>query len=123
MLYMIEINPACNSCAEDCCKINRLSNEHPTQYQICVAVMSQAEWKSNNGAKYSRRQLPLQLCWAMTVHKSQESTLVKCMYDLWKFEKEAGMTFVALSRFRRMGDFRVKHWTKERVRKIQCLLE
>jgi len=48
----------------------------------------------------SRVQLPLQLCWAVTIHKSQGKTLDKAVIDIGEKEFSAGLTFVAFSRLR-----------------------
>ena len=38
------------------------------------------EWTTN--IRHSRRQLPIRLCYAMTIHKSQGQTLEKAVIDL-----------------------------------------
>ncbi len=48
--------------------------------------------------RLSRQQLPLQLRYAITIHKCQEQTLHKAVIDIGKSELAAGCTFVALSR-------------------------
>ncbi len=55
------------------------------------------EWDSN-GRRLSRQQLPLQLRYAITIHKSQGQTLENAVIDIGKAELAAGCTFVALSR-------------------------
>ena len=57
------------------------------------------EWESN-GRRLSRQQVPLQLCYAITKHKSQGQTLEKAVIDIGKAELAAGCTFVAVSRLR-----------------------
>ena len=53
------------------------------------------------GGKYlSRQQIPLQMRYAMTIHKSQSQTLRKVVVDLGKGDKVVGCTFVATSRVR-----------------------
>ena len=56
-----------------------------------------AEWFVK-GLSRSRTQLPLNLSWSMTIHKSQGSTLDKAVIDVGKSEKCAGLANVALSR-------------------------
>lgn len=59
---------------------------------------------SSSGRPCSRLQLPLKLAWAVTIHKSQGLTLDKIVVDIGKKEFCAGLTFVAISRVRRMTD-------------------
>ena len=59
---------------------------------------------SLSGGSCSRLQLPLKLAWAVTIHKSQGLTLDKVVVDIGKKEFCAGLTFVAISRVRRMTD-------------------
>ena len=57
-----------------------------------------------SGCQCSRLQLPLKLAWAVTIHKSQGLTLNKLTVDIGKKEFSAGLTFVAISRVRRLTD-------------------
>ena len=57
---------------------------------------------SSSGSSCSRLQLPLKLAWAVTIHKSQGLTLDSVTVDVGKKEFCTGLTFVAISRVRRI---------------------
>ena len=52
------------------------------------------------GNTYERKQLPLRLAWAITIHKSQGLTLELAWIDIGKTERVPGLTYVAVSRVR-----------------------
>jgi ATP-dependent DNA helicase PIF1 len=56
-----------------------------------------AEW-DEKGTHYSRKQFPLRLAWAITIHKSQGLTLEKAKIQLGESDFSAGLSFVAISR-------------------------
>lgn len=57
---------------------------------------------TTSSSNCSRLQLPLKLAWAVTIHKAQGLTLNKLCVDIGKKEFSAGLTFVAISRVRRL---------------------
>lgn len=71
------------------------------------------EWESK-----SRQQLPLQLRYAVTIHKSQGQTLHKAVIDLGKSELSPGLTFVAISRLRKLEDALFQPMTFDRLKRI-----
>ena len=71
------------------------------------------EWTTTR--KHSRRQLPLRLCYAMTIHKSQGQTLHRAIIDIGEKERTAGLTFVALSRLKRLDNAIIQPMTYERL--------
>ena len=68
-----------------------------SEQRIVPICPRKAEWFAR-GMEKSRTQLPLNLAWAMTIHKSQGSTLTKAVIDVGKSEKCSGIAYVALSR-------------------------
>ena len=52
----------------------------------------------------SRTQFPLHVAYAVTIHKSQGMTLNKAVVELGDYDFTRGLTFVAISRVRAIGD-------------------
>ncbi len=75
------------------------------------------QWE-DGAKKCSRRQLPLRLAWALTIHKAQGLTLDKAVIDISKKEMVAGLTFVAFSRVRKLQDMIIKSYDFERYARI-----
>ena len=53
------------------------------------------------------------------MHKSQGLTLPKAKIDLGSKEFAAGLSFIAVSRVRSLGDIYFKQFTFERLKRIQ----
>lgn len=66
-----------------------------------------------------RQQLPLKLAWSITIHKSQGLTLKKAWVDLGHSEKVAGLTYVALSRVRRLSDLVLQPMSFDRLHSLK----
>ena len=76
------------------------------RYRGCVPI-SPADTTWQDGGTQVRTQLPRRLCWAITMHKSQGQTLDKAVKDLGPKEACTGLTFVCLSRAKRLVDLMV----------------
>jgi hypothetical protein len=88
-------------------------------YQLIVPITPLKTSFEINGKVMSRTQLPLRLAWAVTVHKSQGLTLGRIKLGLGKREFSTGLTFVALSRVKKLdGIMIVDHIDYSRVQKL-----
>jgi hypothetical protein len=74
--------------------------DHP---KIVPIPSLQAEFSYRQNACY-RRQFPVVLASAITINKSQGLTLPKTVVGLGKKEMVGGITFVAISRVKRIED-------------------
>ena len=63
--------------------------------------------------------LQLGLCWAITMHKSHGQTLDKVVIDLGPKEACTGLTFVCLSRAKRLVDLMVEPTSFDRIGKLE----
>ena len=68
-----------------------------------------------DGGTQVRTQLPLRLCRAITMHKSQGQTLDKAVIDLGPKEACTGLPFVCLSRAKRRVDLMVEPMSFDRI--------
>ena len=91
----------------------QIDHEH---YVPIVPITSQSDI---HGSAFERQQFPLKLCWAITIHKSQGLTIDKAWIDLGCQEKSAGLSYVAISRVRRLDDFVIEPMSYERLLAIR----
>lgn len=76
--------------------------------------ISGSDYQGFNESGYSRRQLPIILAWAMSIHKSQGQTLQRVKVDLRKiFEK--GQLYVAISRCTSSKTLQVLNFDRRKV--------
>ena len=71
----------------------------------------------------SRKQMPLQLAWAVTVHKSQGLTLPSAEVDLSGKWITDGMAYVALSRVASPDRLTVRHFDAAQVRASPAVMQ
>ena len=78
-----------------------------------------AQWERGDKV-LTRTQFPLRLVWAITVHKSQGLTLDKAVIDLGDGDFTPGLSFVAMSRVKKISglmfktSFPISHLQKPR---------
>ena len=85
---------------------------------IVPIVPSVAQWEKN-GRQCSRKQFPLCLAYAISIHKSQGMTLRKVVIELGLFEFCRGLSFVAISQARAITDIAFLNWIGEqRLKKL-----
>ena len=85
----------------------------------CVPILPITNCSEAHGQFCERQQLPLKLAWSMTIHKSQGLTLSKAEIDLGDSEKISGLSYVALSRVRALGDLVLHPMSFDRLSKIR----
>ena len=85
------------------------------RFPRCVPICPITQVSQNRAQKCERQQLPLKLAWAITIHKSQGLMLKKAWVDLGPSEKSSEMTYVALSRVKKLEDLMVEPMTLDRL--------
>ncbi|XP_066932700.1 uncharacterized protein [Clytia hemisphaerica] len=84
----------------------------------CVPIVPIIETSSEDNVQKERMQIPLKLAWSITIHKSQGLTLDKVVVDLGKKESMDGLTYVALSRVKKLRDMVIESFPFERINKL-----
>ena len=96
-----------------------------TQAEEMLIAPFETSWSTTGDDRghETRHQMPLALCWSITMHKSQGQTMDKAVVDLEKSEFTAsGLTFVCLSRTKRLVDLLIEPMPLERLSKSAILL-
>ena len=92
-----------------------ISPEIPSLVAIAPVTVS----AKNGNSFHERQQLPLKLAWALTIHKSQGLTLPKAWVNIGKSEQTLGITYVGLSRVKKLSSLVVEPMTFDRLKSIK----
>ncbi|GAA5862115.1 hypothetical protein JCM1840_001648 [Sporobolomyces johnsonii] len=95
----------------------------PTGIERKIMVREEFKVEDNKGSKLAhRRQYPIILAWAMSIHKSQGQTIARVKVDLGKvFEK--GQSYVALSRATSLDGLQVLNFNPKKVLAHEKVIE
>ena len=89
--------------------------------QLCVPICPITQVSGSLEQRYERKQLPLRLAWAMTIHKCQGLTLSKAWIDLGSSERTLGITYVGLGRVKKIQDLIIELVTLQRLQAVKKL--
>jgi ATP-dependent exoDNAse (exonuclease V) alpha subunit len=70
---------------------------------LCIPIYPITVTSQTEIGFHERKQLPLRLLWALTIHKSQGLTFPKAWIDIGKSERTAGVAYVATSRVKSLA--------------------
>ncbi|GAA5924183.1 hypothetical protein JCM1841_006870 [Sporobolomyces salmonicolor] len=95
----------------------------PNGIERKIMVREEFKVEDNKGSKLAhRRQYPIILAWAMSIHKSQGQTIARVKVDLGKvFEK--GQSYVALSRATSLDGLQVLNFNPNKVLAHEKVIE
>ena len=79
-------------------------------------VIGPHTWQSSDYPTLAISQLPLQLAWAMTIHKIQGTTLARAQIDIGNVIFEYGQTYVALSRIQSLDGLYLAGFNPGRIK-------
>ena len=79
-------------------------------------VIGPHTWQSSEYPTLAITQIPLQLAWAMTIHKIQGATLARAQIDIGNGVFEYGQTYVALSRIQSLDGLYLAGFNPNRIK-------
>lgn len=97
--------------------IRAMDNVPIVQFKYGAPVPIESKlWVSNDNVRVVRSQIPLRVAYAITIHKSQGSTLDCALVDIGSSTFEYGQAYVALSRVRNLESLYIWNLVPSRIR-------
>lgn len=81
-----------------------------------IMLMSKHNWQSTDYPTIAIKQYPLQLAWALTIHKIQGATLNMAQMDVGTSIFEYGQTYVAMSRVKSLDGLYLSDFNPNKIR-------
>ena len=82
----------------------------------CKMPIAPHQWEVEGYKDVYRKQIPLRLAWAITIHKAQGSTLDCALIDIGTNTFEFGQAYVALSRVRSLDSLYIHDFADDSIR-------
>jgi ATP-dependent DNA helicase PIF1 len=79
-------------------------------------LMSKHHWQSTDYPTIAIKQYPLQLAWALTIHKIQGATLNMAQMDVGTSIFEYGQTYVAMSRVKSLDGLYLSDFNPKKIK-------
>ena len=85
--------------------------------------MPKHHWQSTDYPSIAIKQYPLQLAWALTIHKIQGATLNMAQMDVGTSIFEYGQTYVAMSRVKSLDGLYLSDFNPNKIRANPAVLQ
>ncbi|KAJ1528123.1 hypothetical protein ONE63_008037 [Megalurothrips usitatus] len=116
ILYKDGANPPDAAPSAVFCTFDMYKGPYLNDEKTVVIRSITRQWKSKNGTECVREQLPLNLCYACSIHKSQGLTLEKAFINIGALrEMSPGLTYTALSRVKSLTGLLLEPFGSKRL--------
>ena len=88
-----------------------------------IMLMPKHHWQSTDYPSIAIKQYPLQLAWALTIHKIQGATLNMAQMDVGTSIFEYGQTYVAMSRVKSLDGLYLSDFNPNKIRANPAVLQ
>jgi ATP-dependent DNA helicase PIF1 len=88
-----------------------------------VIPVGRETWESEEYNGLKRKQIPLNLAYAVTIHKSQGATLDLALIDIGRSTFECGQAYVALSRVKSLESLYIWNFEPSEIRANKKVIE